>query len=74
MRYLYRINVVDPKTEAVILMANAVAETEQNALLKAKLPDNVREAPDKYDILIERVGQVRAKRETQTVKVVTQEE
>lgn len=69
MRYLYRVTVVDPKKEQVILEVKVVAEDEKQVLLKAELPSDVRSKPDKYDILIEEVGEVRAKKEVQKVKI-----
>lgn len=74
MRRLYRITVVNPKTEKITGPVLVVAKDEPGALLKADLPQEVRANSDKYDICIEIVGDVRAKKETQKVKVVEGDE
>lgn len=74
MRALYRITVVDPKSEAIAGEYQVVAQNEEQALLKANLVERVRKNPEKYDFCVEVVGSVRAKRETQRVKMVKDEE
>jgi hypothetical protein len=70
MRHLYRITVVDPKTEDIEFEGRVIAETEGQALMKAKLSDAVRSKPENYDILVECVGSIRAKKDIQKVKIV----
>lgn len=74
MRALYRIIVVNPKTEAISGPYFVVAKDESGALLKADLPQNVRANSEDYDILIECVGGVRAKKDVQKVKVVKEDD
>lgn len=69
-RTLYRITVVNPKTESVVATVVVVAIDTAQALLKADLPVDVRQAPGKFDFLWETVGSVRPERETQKVEVV----
>jgi len=73
-RCLFRITVVNPKTATVGDSLLVIAKDESEALLKADIPANVRANADDYDFCIEEVGSVRAKRETQKVKVVKDDE
>jgi len=70
MRRLYRITVVNPRTEEIVGPVLVVAKDEKGALLKANLPQEICADSDKYDFCIEIVGHVRSKKETQKVKVV----
>jgi len=74
MRSLFRITVVNPKTEKIFPETKVIARDRESALLRADLPGEVRANPDKYDILVEHVGDVRAKKDVQKVKVVKEEE
>ena len=90
VRYLFRITIVNPKTGGIVLSSSSqsespslidlvqslhvIAKDRAEALLKADIPANVRANADDYDFLIEQVGEVRPKRETQKVKVVKDEE
>jgi len=74
MRRLYRITVVNPKTEEITGPFLVVAKGESGALLKANFSQEVRTNSDKYDICVEIVGDVRAKKETQKVKVIEGDE
>jgi hypothetical protein len=74
VRYLFQVWIVDPKLEGVLNVLTVVAKDRSEALLKAPIPADVRANADDYDFLIEQVGEVRPKRETQKVKVVKDDE
>lgn len=74
MRSLYRITVVNPKTEEIYDPVLVVAKSREGALLGADLTDEIRGNSEAFDILVEVVGDVRAKKETQKVQVVEKEE
>ena len=74
MRLLLEIIVVDPTTEAIVFETKVVAKDREQALLKANLPEVVRKNADAYDIITNSLGSVRAKKETQKVTVVKDEE
>lgn len=73
MRCLFRITVVNPKMEIVYESLLVIAKDRETALLRVDLPSGVRTNPDDYDILVEHVGDVRAKEEVKKVKVVTED-
>jgi hypothetical protein len=70
MRSLFRITVVEPKTEQAFDCGLVVAKDRENALLKAGLSGAILANPDDYDIIVEHVGDVRAKKDIQEVRVV----
>jgi len=74
MRRLYRITVVNPKTEEVFDPALIIAKDEQAAMVKAALKGTISGRIEDFDFCIEIVGDVRAKKETQKVKVVEGDE
>ena len=71
MRHLYHIYIVDPKTGTLVLDVKRVATDETQAILKANIPDKIRDNLEDYDLIIRLIGDVRTKTETQKVKVVT---
>lgn len=74
MRALYRIIVVNPKTEEVREPIMVIAKDEAAAKMKALLKQCFSGNIDDYDILAECVGDVRAKKDVQKVKVVKEDE
>ena len=74
MRGLYRIIVVDPKSEEIVGPIFVIAKDESGALLKADLPQGIRSYSDHYDFIVDRLGDVRAKKDVQKVKVVKEDE
>jgi len=74
MRRLYRITVVNPKTEEVGDPVLIIAKDEPAAMVKAAVLGAIKGKVENYDICIEIVGDVRAKKETQKVKVVEGDE
>ena len=73
MRGLYRITVVNPKTEGITEYLPVVARDRGNAILKTNLPETIRQNIDDFDILVEHVGDVRAKKDVQKVRVVKED-
>lgn len=73
MRYLYHVYVVDPKAGALVHDRIVVAKDQAQAMLKAGFLDKIRDNLEDYDIIIKVIGEVRAKKETQKVKVVTED-
>ena len=61
MRGLYRIIVVNPKTEDIGQPILVIAQNETNATVKAALRGVIRGKVEDYDILVDRLGDVRAK-------------
>lgn len=74
MRGLYRIIVVNPKTEEIGDPVMVIAKDEGAAMIKAALKGAIKGKVEDYDILVDRLGDVRAKKETQKVKVIKEEE
>lgn len=74
MRALYRIYAVNPKTEAIHGPYLVIAKDESGALLKAGLPSDSRTNPEDYDFIVDRLGDVRAKKDVQKVKMVKEGE
>lgn len=75
VRYLFRITVVNPKTDMIVWEGKVVATSKADAGMKADLPAEVRKNVDAYDILTEQVpGEIRAKRETQKVVIAKEGE
>lgn len=74
MRYLFRITVVDPKTEEIEDGPMfVVAKDRSEVMLKAPIAQGLRDRADDYDFIIEQVGEVRPKRETQKVTIAKEE-
>lgn len=69
MRGLYHVYVVDPESAEIVQDFVTVAKDADAARLKAakKLPDDV--DLDDYDLIVDHVGAVRAKRQVQEVKI-----
>ena len=71
MRGLYEVFIVDPKTGKVITIAPLVASDENNAKMKAVARTTLStDDLDDYDIIARKIGDVRAKKSVQEVKVV----
>jgi hypothetical protein len=75
MRGLFSVHVVDPdKGKVVASRLLLVAKSESNARLKAiseiAATDEFTRDVDDYDIIVVRLGDVRAKKEVQEVKVI----
>jgi hypothetical protein len=73
MRGLYQVTVVDPERDMIWDSMQVIAKSEGGAKLKAlRVLDGLDDRdPDDLDIIVVRLGDVRAKREVQEVKVVT---
>lgn len=72
MRGLYQVWVVDPESDVIMLNGKpVVAKSEQSARIKAVRLAGPDIDPDEVDIIVVRLGDVRAKREVQEVKVIT---
>lgn len=76
MRGLYRVYIVDPKTDVVLTTPAFVAKDENSARMKAlqRNADKLTHDIDHYDVITERVGNVQPKKETQTVRIVKGED
>lgn len=74
MRSLFRITVVNPKTEVIEEALVVIAKDREGALLKAGFRAAIRTNSDQYDFLVEHVGDVRAKKEVGRVKIVKEDE
>jgi hypothetical protein len=72
VRGLFRVYIVDPKTDEVITCPSFVAKDANNAQIRAvqKAGDKLTRDIDEYVILVERIGDVPAKRAVQEVKMV----
>lgn len=71
VRYLYRVYIVDPATDQVTEIPPFVAKDEATARLKAlqKAGDKIEKDVDQLDFVVVALGQVRAKKEIQEVKI-----
>jgi hypothetical protein len=70
MRHLYEVYIVDPETDVVQKLEGIVAATEKSAERKAIQGSNFDKDLDDYDFIVVKLGDVRAKKSVQEVKVV----
>ena len=70
MRNLFRITVIEHRTDKIVLREEVVAADQPQAMLKASLPVEVRDAPDKYEFVVESFS-LKPRRDVQKVEVVT---
>ena len=70
MRHLYEIHVVEPQKGVVVKTELVVAETEDSAKLKVARMLPAELDLDDFDILVNELGDVRAKKTVKEVKVV----
>ncbi len=73
MRYLWRITVVNKKSEQVAGVYQVVAEDNGQALIKTNLPEDVRSDLAKFAIISEKVGEVGIKKDVQRVEIAKEE-
>lgn len=74
MRGLYRITVVNPKTEEIGEPLMVIAKDEAGAMVKAALQGAIKGKVEDYDIIVDRLGDVRAKKDVQRVRMVKGED
>ena len=72
MRNLFQVVIVNPKTEKVITSQLIVAKDRESALLKVA-KQGIEINPEEFDIIVQFLGNVRARKEVQEVKVVEEE-
>lgn len=72
MRGLFEVFIVDPNTDTIVLERRVVSTDENKARLKALLESRIilENGVDDYDIIVRRIGDVRAKKEVREVRVV----
>ena len=70
MRGLYEVIVVDPDTEQVIEDIFTVAKSYDGAKLRVLKETDLEKDVEDYDVFAIRIGDIRAKKEVQEVKVI----
>lgn len=72
MRGLFEVFVVDPTSGEIVFEKRLLAADEAKARLKAAVQAKLDRDVDEYDIIVRKLGDVRAKKQVQEVRVVSE--
>ena len=70
MRYLYEVFIIDPEEDNVLFRGHVIAKDRNGAERKVVAGTELEGDLDDYDFIVNKLGEVRPKKEVQEVKIL----